>query len=456
MAGPAETAAAHPELLAQHFTAAGRAEDAVGHWLQAGQRAVERSANTEAIAHLTKGLELLDTLPGTAERSQRELTLQITLGVPLQAIKGPASPEVERAYSRARELCRQAKHAPELFPALWGLWRSHGARAKLRAARELAEELLNLAQRQQDAALVLQAHHALWATLLVLGEFAAALKHIEQGIALYDRQQHHTQAYLFGGHDPCVCGHVHAAITLWLLGFPDQALDRACDGLTLAEELSHPVSLAHALSYALQVHLCRREARAMQERTETLLALASEQNFEEYLALGTFVQGWAQTQHGQNEAGVAAMYQGLAARRATGRETEESNLIAVLAEALGKIGPAEEGLRLLNQALAVGADSGMADWEAELHRLTGELLLCQSAGNRAEAEASYNQAIAVASRQQAKSLELRATTSLARLWQGQRKHAEARELLEPVYDWFTEGFDTPDLIEAKELLNALK
>jgi predicted ATPase len=204
------------------------------------------------------------------------------------------------------------------------------------------------------------------------------------------------------------------------------------------------------------VHLCRREALAMQEPAETLLALASEQNFADYSGLGMFMQGWAQTQRGQNEAGFAVMRQGLARRRATGRKREESNLITVLAEALGKTGSAEEGLRSLNQALAVGADSGTVVWEAELHRLRGELLLCQSAGNRAEAEASYNQAIAVARRLQAKSLELRAATSLARLWQGQRKHAEARELLEPVYDWFTEGFDTPDLIEAKELLNALK
>ncbi len=252
-----------------------------------------------------------------------------------------------------------------------------------------------------------------------------------------------------------MCGQVHAAIILWLLGFPDQALDRARDGLTLAEELSHPVSLAHALSYALQVRLCRREARAIQERVETLSALASEQNFVPYLALGTFFQGWAQTQHGQNEAGVAGMRQGLAARRAMQRAREESGLITVLAEALGKTGPAEEGLRLLQQALAADADSGKADCEAELYRLTGELLLYQPAGNRAEAEISYKQAIAVARRQQAKSLELRAATSLARLWQGQPKYAEARELLAPVYGWFTEGFDTADLKGAKALLDEL-
>ena len=442
------------ERLAHHYTEAGLAEQAIGYWQQAGQRAIERSANTEAVSHLTKGLALLETLPDTFQRDQQERTLQITLGVPLLATKGPGSPEVERAYSRARELCRQVENAPELFPAIWGLWRCHVARAKIRAARELGDEILSLAQRQQDPALLLQAHHAQWATHFDLGEFGSALEHIEQGIALYNRQEHHTQAFLFGGHDLCVCGQGHAALVLWVLGYPDQALKRALDTLAFAEELSHPLSLAHALRYALKVHLCRREALAVQERAETLLALSSEQNFAEYSGLGMFMQGWAQTQRGQNEAGVAGMRQGIAAR--SRGKAEESNLLAALVETLGNTGAAEEGLRLLNQALAVAADGGMAYWEAELHRLIGEFLLSQSAGNRAEAEASYEQAIAVASRQQAKSLELRAATSLARLWQGQRKHAEARELLEPVYDWFTEGFDTPDLIEAKELLNALK
>ncbi len=201
------------------------------------------------------------------------------------------------------------------------------------------------------------------------------------------------------------------------------------------------------------VRLCRREARAMQERAKTLLALASKQNFAEYYGLGMFMQGWAQTQRGQNEAGVAGMRQGFAARSRD--KAEESNLIAVLAEALGNTGSAEEGLRSLNQALAVGADSGMVFWEVELHRLSGELLLCRSAGSRAEAEASYNQAIAVARRQQAKSLELRAATSLARLWHDQGRSGEARDLLAPVYDWFTEGFDTADLKDAKALLDTL-
>ncbi len=444
------------ERLAHHYTEAGLTEQAVGYWQRAGHRAIERSANTEAIAHLSKGLEMLDTLPETAERSQRELTLQITLGVPLQAIKGPASPEVERTYGRARELCRQVKNASELFPALWGLWRFHVARTNFRAARKLAEELLNLAQRQQDPALVLQAHHAQWGTLLDLGEFGAVLEHTKQGIALYGRQEHHTQAYLFGGHDPCVCAQGHAALTLWLLGYPDQGVERSLDALTLAEELSHPISMAHALSNALKFRLYRREVGAVQERVDTFLALSTEQNFVDYLALGTFMHGWAQAQNGQSEAGVAEMRQGIATTRAAGKGSEEANLLGALAETLGKTGAAEEGLRLLNEALAAGIDSGMTYWDAELHRLKGELLLSNSAENSAEAEVSYNQAIVVASRQQAKSLELRAATSLARLWQGQGKHAEARELLEPVYDWFSEGFDTPDLIEANELLNALK
>ncbi len=202
--------------------------------------------------------------------------------------------------------------------------------------------------------------------------------------------------------------------------------------------------------------LYRREARAVQERADTLLVLAADQNFVDYLALGTFMQGWAQTHHGQSEAGLAGMRQGLAAGLATGRAAEETSLLGALAEVLGKTGAAEEGLGLVNEALAAGTDGGMTYWEAEFHRLKGELLLSQSVKNGAEAEANYNQAMAVARRQQAKSLELRAAVNLARLWQGQRKHAEARDLLAPVYGWFTEGFDTADLKDAKALLEELR
>ncbi|MFQ6018010.1 MAG: adenylate/guanylate cyclase domain-containing protein, partial [Kiloniellaceae bacterium] len=207
------------ERLAHHYTEAGLTEQAVGYWQQAGQRAIERSANSEAVAHLTKGLELLGSLPDTPDRSQRELTLQLGLGVGLVSIKGAGSSEVGRAYTRARELCRQVGEPADHCAALWGLWRFQRTKVEYQTARELAEELSGLAQRQNDPALILQAHHAQWATQFYFGEFAACREHTERGIALYDASVHHAQTFRFGGHDPCVCGHTIAAFSLWLLGY---------------------------------------------------------------------------------------------------------------------------------------------------------------------------------------------------------------------------------------------
>ena len=212
-----------PELLAHHYTEAGLIAQAIPYWQRAGQRAIERSANVEAISHLTKGLELLQTLPDTPERAQQELTLQIALGTPLMATKGFAAPEVERVYARALELCQQVGDTPQLFPALWGSWVFYNMRGELQTSRELAARLLSLAQSAQDAALLLEAHHALWFTSFFCGELTAARAHSEQGIALYDRQQHHSLTLLYGGHDPGVCCRDAGTLVLWLLGYPDQA-----------------------------------------------------------------------------------------------------------------------------------------------------------------------------------------------------------------------------------------
>jgi len=444
-----------PELLAHHYTQAGVFDQSVGYWLEAGKRAHERSANAEAIAHLTKGLRLLDKLPSSSDRMQRELTLLVTLGVPQQAINGPGSPEVEDTYNRARELCREIDHAPELLPVLWGLWRTQVARANIFAAKELADELLLVARRQKDSALVLQAHHAQWATLFDHGEYDDALEHLEQGIALYNRSEHHTQALLFGGHDPYVCAQGHAGLLLWTIGYPDQALERAHDSLRLADELSHPVTMAHALRYTAKAYLYRRDAQGVEKSADQLVALASEHNMVDSFALGTFMQGWALSQTGRHEDGVARMRQGLVAGRAAGRHEDESNLIAGLAQALEIGGAADEGCRILDKALAVGADRGMAYWDAELLRLKGDLLLSLSTENQTETESYYTQARAAARRRNAKSLELRATMSLARLWADAGRRAEAHDLLAPLYGWFTEGFDTLDLKDARALLDEL-
>ena len=453
-----DTVLLQPELVAHHYTEAGLSAQAVLYWQKAGQRAVERSAYAEAITHLSKGLEVLKTLSDTPEHLQQELDLQLALGPALVVIRGPASPAVEQAYARAQELCQQVGETPQHFPALWGLWRFYNNRAEYQRARALGERLLSLAQQVHDAALLLEAHHALWATLLWSGEFASARAHIEQGRALYDPQQHHAHALLYGGHDPGVCCLSYAALSLWSLGYPDQALQSMREALTLAQALAHPPSLAAALDFATILHQSRREQQATHERAEALMALATEQGFAQHLAQATIMRGWALAAQGQGAEGTAQMRQGLAAHQATGSERQRPYNLALLAEAYGSIGQTAEGLSLLAEGLATVDRTGERGWEAELRRLQGELLLAQAGEWQQvpEAEACFHQALAVARRQQAKSWELRAATSLSRLWQQQGKRAEAHELLAPIYGWFTEGFDTADLKDAKALLNELE
>jgi predicted ATPase len=383
------------------------------------------------------------------------LGVQIALGQAWMAAKGQGVPEVERAYTRARELCRQVGETPELFPVVWGLGRFYLVRAEYQTARELAEQCLSLAQRVHDPGLLLAAYNALGATLYHLGEFTLGRAHLEQGIALYNRQQHHHLAFRYGM-DLGVWCLSYGAWPLWQLGYPDQALRRSNEAITLAQELSHPLSLAAALDYAAMLHYSRWERHATQERAEAGMALASEKGFPQFLTVGMMMRGWALAMQGQGEEGIAQLRQGLAAYRAAGAEVARSRDLALLAEAYGKVGQTEAGLTMLAEALAVVDQTGERFWEAELHRLKGELLLVLSTDKTTEAEACFLQALDIARRQQAKSLELRAATSLSRLWQQQGKRAEACALLTPIYGWFTEGFDTPDLREAKALLEELR
>jgi adenylate cyclase len=287
-----------------------------------------------------------------------------------------------------------------------------------------------------------------------LGELAVAQAHLEQGIALYDRQQHRTHALLYG-QDPGVACLSYAALTLWLLGYPDQALQRSREALTLAQEVAHPLSLAYALGFAAFLHLYRREGLLVQARAEAVVTLATEHGFAHWWALGTVLQAGARAMQGQDEGGIAQIRRGLVAWQATGARGVVPYYLLMLAEAYGQGGQAEEGLRVLAEALALVNTGGERRLEAEIYRLKGVLLLARSAAHQGEAEASFQQALAVARRQQAKSLELRAAMSLARLWQRQGKRGAAHELLAPIYGWFTEGFDTADLQEAKALLDAL-
>jgi TOMM system kinase/cyclase fusion protein len=449
-----ETVETQPELLAYHYTEAGLSEQAVDYWQRAGQRANEFSANAEAISHITKGLAVLNTLPETPERLQRELTLQTILAQALKDSKGYGHPVVEQAYSRARELCRQIGDTPQLFPALLGLSIYYVVRAELQTARDLGTQLLSLAQLAQDPVLLVEAHYALGVTLFWLGEFAPAREHLEQGIVHYDPQRHRSHLALFGqdGGAVCLC---RVALALWYLGYPDQALARSHEALILARELSHPFSLAYVLAWTAFLHHHRREVQETQAWADAVTVLSTERELPFWSTTGTILQGWVRASQGQRAEGMAQIYKGLGALRATGTEVLRPYGLGLLAEAHGKMRQEKEGLALLDEALALVNKTGERWPEAELYRLKGELLLSLSGDNHAEAEACLRQALDVARHQHAKSIELRVAMDLSRLRRRQGKREEARRLLADIYGWFTEGFDTADLQEAKALLAEL-
>lgn len=423
-------------------------------------RPMQRSADAEAVTHVTTALDLLESLPETPERARQELDLRLTVGPALMATKGLGAPEVEATYTRALVLGRQLGQTTELFPALVGLRTFHQVRGELLKARELGEQLLALAQEAQDVVMLVSAHRGMGATLFSLGSLEAARSHLEQALALYDPRQHESPAF-YSGSEPGVVGLAFLALDLWQLGYPDQAVARSREMLALAQTLSHPPASASALIFAAELHLQRREAQKTDELTTALLALAAEHGLPFILAWGTIISGWAMAAQGRVAEGIEQMRQGLSAHEATGAKLRRTHFLALLAEAYGKAGQVEAGRRTLDEALEVMEQTQERTYEAELHRLRGELTLLgtvgegQEAGRDDKAEACFAQAIAIAKRQGAKSLQLRASTCLARLWQRQGKRAQARAMLDEVYQSFTEGFDTPDLQEAKALLAAL-
>jgi predicted ATPase len=449
-----ETVATQPELLAHHYTEAGVWEQAIAYWQRAGQQAVQRSANLEAVRHLTTALELLATLPDTPARAQQELDVQLALGPALMVTKSPAAPEVAQTYARARALCAQVGETLQLFPMLEGVWRFYWNQGVLPTARELGDQLVELAQRTADPTHHLEAHSALGSTLFHIGDYAAAWTHLEQGITPTDLAVQRDLA-LRHIEAPGVRGLGMAALTLWCLGYPTQAVRRSQEAQALARELAHPYSLAVAQHLAAFLHQRRREAPAAQEQAEALLTLATAQGFQGYVCYGTCWQGWALAVQGAGEAGRAQLRQALAAFVAIELGVARPLCLVLLAEAVGQAGQVAEGLRLLAEALPAFATSGRGDLLAEAYRLQGELLLRQATPDATQAEACFHRSLAIARRQQAKSWELRTATSLSRLWQQQGRRAEARALLAPIYGWFTEGFDTADLQEASALLGEL-
>jgi class 3 adenylate cyclase/predicted ATPase len=451
------TAEAQPELLATHCTEAGLIEQAVPLWQRAGQRALERSANQEAIRHLTRGLELLSVLPETPEHLLQELLIRVTLGGAVMVAKGFGSLEAQSIYAKARKLCQSIDENPLVFKVNWALWANHAARGEHLKARESAEECLRLAQAAKAPELLLESHHALGVSLLLLGEFREGLQHLEQGSAIYDPRQHAAVAYA-SGQDSGVACLSYQGWALWFLGYPDQARTRIREALTLAHQLSHPVSTAAAANIASWVYQLLRDQQAAKERAEEAVSLSTERGFELWRAMGMIGQGWALTEQGVVDDGIVRLRTGLNALRSTGREVLMSYFLGLLAQAYATAGQIEEALNTLAEPQVALDDGAERWWQAELYRLRGELILRRTESgpdDEQEAEECFRQALSTAREQRAKSLELRAATSLSRLWQKQGRKSEARRTLAGAYDWFTEGFGTPDLQDARTLLEQL-
>jgi predicted ATPase len=465
----ADGASAIAAELAMHFERGADHKRAAKYLQQAADNALRRFAYQEAIALSRRGLELLLKLPDTPERARQELCLQLTLGVPLISTDGYAAPEVGSVYIRARELCQQLGETPDVSEALWGLWTFYTLSAELAIAREIAEELLHLSERLPYPGMALRGHWAIEITCTHLGEFATAIEHYEKALQLYAPERHLEDGFFYAL-NPGVPMPCFAAWSLWCLGQPDKALDRIQEALRLARHLSEPLSLAHALLFAAILHQLRREDELAQQHADAAFSVSTEHGLALYQAMAIIIQGWALLRHGRTKEAIEQIRRGLAEVQATGTVLVRPHFLGLLAEALGHARQPEEGLRALEEAIHVAERGGERYYEAELYRLKGELLLMQagspgasraSDGGKAaaeksllsEAEGCFSQAIEIARRQKAKSWELRAGLSLARLYQKRGRQADARDILTQSYGNFTEGFYTADLLEAKALLD---
>ena len=444
-----------PEVLARHLTDAGLSERAIPHWRRAGDLAAARSANVEAAAHLSKGLELIGTLPDSPEHLEAELTLRIAIGGPLIATKGHPAPEVERTYSRAWALCDQLGRSAELFPVLRGLWNYHLVRGELHRTHELSERLVGLAEEQGNPIHRALARRTLGTTLFLLGRFADARAALDEGIAIDDavaawEDPAHLLVYTERASVAC---RLYSAWALWFLGFPHLALERVETGLALGQRLAHVHSLAFALTWAAMLHNFRGEFAAAQRRAEATIDLAREHRLPLYLEEAIMCRSFALVGLGQEAEGIAQFRAGFTAWNGIGAHTFDTQWLGVIAGAHVQASQFPGALTALDRAAEAAAASGECHYQAELYRLRGVVLA--KTGEEAEAAAWLDPAIETARTQQAKSLELRAATSLARLRRDQGKRAEAHDLLAPVYGWFTEGFDTADLKDARALLDQL-
>jgi predicted ATPase len=431
-------------------------EPAIGWLLGAAKRAMQRSANIEAIDHLRKGLELLRTIPDSPERDRLELDLQTHLGAAQTAAKGFAAPEVQDAYVRARSLCVSLEDPSQIFPVLRGLWVYHLVRAEWWQAQDLSEQMLELGERKNDVGYQLEGHRALGMTLLWRGELSRAREHFDLGCKAYDPEQHHRHAVVYGN-DPGVACLAHGGYVLSVLGHLEQALATGEKAMALARRQAHPFSLVQALIYCAFIHHIRREPQQVLKLVKESTQLASEHGFPFWLAEAGMMKGWAECEQGAAHAGLAQVQQGFTKFLDTGALMDRPRWLSVLAEAYAKCSQPDAGLRALTQGLIVVDETGERFYEARLLGLQGDMLLLRGGVNaERDAETAYLKSLEVARQQGAKVWELRTATSLTRLWRLQGRAGEGVDLLASLYGWFGEGFDTPDLVDAKVLLEGLQ
>jgi class 3 adenylate cyclase/predicted ATPase len=442
-----------PELFAQHYTEAGLVEKSVAFWGKAGQRSAARSAMTEAAAQLQKALDQLALLPDTPQRQRQELKFLSNLGAVLVAVKGFAAPETGQVFSRSRELWAQLGSPSEFLHVPWGQLTYYMGRGEFDLAQRLAEELLRLSRQRNDSAGLVLGHVSSGRNLMFTGKFASSRSHLEKVLALYDPISHRSFAQEAVIHTH-VLSQAYLGIVLFCLGFPDQGLAHSRAAIAETRRLAHPPSLALILAFGVILLSFVRDNAALDQLVDELVAVATDQGFPFYRALGTIYRGWVKVKNGDVTEGLSLLHRGSSAHRATGTELWAPYHIALLARACKITGQTEESLTLLDDALQIVERTGERLLKAELYRHKGRLLLQQ--GHSGAAEELYRKALSIAEEQDAKLWELRAAMSLARLRRDQGRRAEARSLLAPVYGWFTEGFDTADLKEAKALLDELR
>lgn len=461
-----ESAAEIAAELSVHFERGRDFRRAAKYLQKAANNAIRRFAYREAVGLARRGIELIEKLPDTSERAYQQLCLQLTLGVPLVATEGYAASSVGKTYLKARELYQRVGDKPEVSEVLWGLWTFHTLRAELETARKIAEEFLRLADRLSYPGLAMRGHWALEIVFMHMGEFALTLEQFHKALDCYEPDEHRDDSFLYAL-NPGVAMPCFAAWSHWFLGEANQSLVRVEESLRLARELSEPHGLAHALFFAAVLYQLRRDTKKTIELATAAIAVSQEHGLVLYQSMLAIVLARAQFQTARSDDAIEQMRQSLAELQAMDAELLRPYFLALLAECLSAINQSEGALALLDEALEVTNRNGERFYEAELHRLKGEVLLSR-AGVAAEntttelestqasdAEACFNRSIKIAQQQNAKSLELRATASLARVYQQRGKQTEARELIEPIYYRFGEGFDTQDLSETKALLDGL-